>query len=592
MSIKSKRWIIADAPNKSEVEQLINETNLNTIVAGILVQRGIKNLEQAKVFFRPDSSQLHDPFLMKDMDKAVARLIKAINHNERILIYGDYDVDGTTSVTLVYVFLSTFYSNLDIYNPDRYLEGYGISTQGIDYAAETGCSLIIALDCGIKAVEKVQYAAAKGIDFIICDHHLPGSVLPEAVAVLDPKREDCLYPYKELSGCGVGFKLMQALHQQGFGREEDLHSLFDLLAVSICSDIVPITGENRTLCYLGFKKLIQNPRPSLQALLAASGHVLEDGSVKPGLTVSDIVFGVGPRINAAGRIGHASDAVKLLISNDNDLLNDLATFLNKQNADRQEFDSSITQEATEILEATPFFDRKLSTVVFKQDWHKGVIGIVASRLVEKFYKPTVVLTSSNGKITGSARSVEGFDLYAAIDACGHVLEQYGGHAHAAGLTLNFENLENFRQAFEEEVSKRITEDMLQPCIIIDMELPLAKISYSLFKTIQLMQPFGPGNMQPVFMAKAVQDNGMGRLLAGKKGTYETVKLFLTHPDCVHNGKPYSIEAIGFGLGETFKSIQPGALMDICYTIEENNFNGRTSLQLVLKDLKPHVAQDF
>lgn len=587
MTLKPKRWIFAEQPDASLVEDLMNESKLHPVVCKLLVQRGVFNLQEAIPFFKPEWSHLHDPFLMKDMDKAVDRLIHAIANDERILIYGDYDVDGTTAIALVYNYLLPIHPNLDFYNPDRYTEGYGISFQGIDYAEASGCKLMVALDCGIKALDKAHYARSKGIDLIICDHHLPGNELPDAIAVLDPKRPDCTYPYKELSGCGVGFKLMQALCHKGYGSEESLKQLLDLLAVSICADIVPITGENRILCHLGIQKLITNPRPSLHALLSVAGHVLQDGRVKPNLSVSDIVFGLGPRINAAGRLGHASDAVRLLIAEDADTLQQLTQNLNKQNADRQEFDSNITTEAACMLQADEAFVTQVSTVVFKADWHKGVIGIVASRLVEKFYKPTVVLTESNGKLTGSARSIAGFDLYEAIEACSHVLEQYGGHAHAAGLTLKYENLEIFRQRFEEEVAKRITDDMLQPVITIDLELPLKDVSYALLRQLRHMAPFGPGNMQPVFMARGVYDNGNGRILAGKKGSYETIKLYLTHPDCVHEGRNYAIEAVGFGLAENFKNIETGALMDVCFTLDENVYNGNTNLQLILKDIKPH-----
>ena len=567
-----KNWKIKTPGNPSTVEHLSQVLGIETAIANLLAQRNIATYEEAKAFFRPELSFLHDPFLMKDMDKAVDRIGLALKHGEKILIYGDYDVDGTTSVALVYLFLRKITQNLLYYVPNRDKEGYGVSAKGIDYAIENKVGLIISLDCGIKAVDKVRYAKENGIDFIVSDHHNPGEVLPDAVAVLDPKRVDCSYPYKELSGCGVGYKLMQAIGIQQNIDHLELENLLDLVAVSIASDIVPITGENRILAFFGLKKLSESPCPGLRSIIKIAG--LENKEI----TIDDIVFKIGPRINAAGRIENGVKAVELLVSEDESLAASLGGKIDDFNNTRKSIDNTITTEALKLIADDPKLKEYNSTVLFNPSWHKGVIGIVASRLIETYYRPTVVLTESNGLATGSARSVEGFDLYQAIDACSDLLENFGGHMFAAGITLKVENVQPFRERFEEVVAKTIKEDQLAPSIEIDLEIGLKDISPKFFRILKQFQPFGPENMSPIFLTKNVVDNGSGRIVGN---TSEHLKLEL-----IQETDPFRVyPAIGFQLSEHYPYIKKGNPFDICYSIEENEFRGTTTLQLRLRDIK-------
>lgn len=562
-----KRWLLKTIPPHEQIESLSKAININWYLSAILLQRGISDYTEAKNFFRPSLSDLHDPFLMKDMDLAITRIRKAIENEEKILIYGDYDVDGTTAVSLVFSYFRKFYPECEVYIPDRYAEGYGVSSAGIEYAEQNHFSLIIALDCGIKSMDLVQAALEKGIDFIICDHHLPADVLPRAVAVLDPKRNDCPYPYKELSGCGIGYKLLQA-YAQRYRDENELHEFLDLVCVSIASDIVPITGENRVLTYFGLKKLNENPRPGLKALK-------DIAAIKNDLDVSGIVFTLGPRINAAGRVAHARAAVDLLISETEDEANNLAEKVNLKNEIRKQFDSDITEEAIAMIEGDETMRKSKSTVLFKNTWHKGVIGIVAARCVEKYYRPTVILTESNNKITGSARSVSGFDLYNAILECSDLLEKFGGHKYAAGLTLDLANLEPFQRKFEEVVSSSITEDMLTPVVDVDITLHFDAINTKFLNILKQIGPFGPENPRPVFMSENVyvfnslssfKDKHV-RFLIGQEGS-ENV-----------------FQAVGFDLAENYNRLAKRDPFRMAYTIEENTFNGVTSLQLRIKDIK-------
>ena len=567
-----KNWIIKVPGDAQKTKLLMDTLGVDYPVANLLVQRNISTFEDAKNFFRPDITLLHDPFLMKDMDKAVQRLEKAISSNENILIYGDYDVDGTTSVSLVYSFLKNFHSKIGYYIPDRYSEGYGVSYKGIDFAANNGFSLIIALDCGIKAVEKVEYASQKGIEFIICDHHTAGTTIPNAVAVLDPKRHDCKYPFKELSGCGVGFKLLQAYCQHKKISEEQLYTFLDLVVVSIASDIVPIVGENRILAHFGLKQLNSNPRNGLKAIITTSGL---DGK---SITIDDIVFKIGPRINAAGRINSGNSSVELLVSNDAHLAADMSDVINDFNNTRRSIDNTITQQALKMIATSKELQNKKSTILFNPEWHKGVVGIVASRLTESYYKPTIVLTESNGFITGSARSVAGYDLYKAIESCSGLLENFGGHMFAAGLTMKKENLKAFTQQFEEVVCDTIMNEQMIPIVDIDMEISLKEITPKLFRILKQFEPFGPENMMPVFMSESVVDDGTGKAV-GANG--EHLKLSLLHED--EPFKPYP--AIGFNLSQHYKHIIKGKPFDVCYCVDENEYRGHTNLQLRIKDIK-------
>lgn len=562
-----KRWEYKAEPAAEKVKELSEAININNFLSAILIQRGVDSFEKAKKFFRPSLDELHDPFLLSDMHEAVERLHQAIISQEKILIYGDYDVDGTTAVALVYSYLKTFYQHCEFYIPDRYKEGYGVSEAGIIWAEENGFSLIIALDLGIKARDMVVLANHKGIDFIICDHHLPDDQIPQAVAVLDPKRKDCSYPFKELSGCGLGFKLVQA-YARRYRKEEEVFKFLDFVAVSIASDIVPVTGENRILAFHGLEQLNKAPSPGLKALKDISGS-------KQDLDISGIVFTLGPRINAAGRVAHAKGAVELLIASSDEEATTLAEKVNLKNDLRREFDLSITEEALVMIEESDVLRHAKSTVLFKNTWHKGVIGIVASRCIERFYRPTIILTQSNGVITGSARSVKGFDLYRAIESCGDLLEKFGGHTHAAGLSLKPENLEAFRERFEQVVSSTITEDQLTPLIEIDAVVPFDALTWKFNKVLKQMAPFGPDNQKPVFEARNVfvqnsltmfKDRHL-RFLAGQAGS-ETV-----------------YQTVGFDQGEYYDLLVTGDQFSMAFTLEENTYNGETSLQLRIRDLK-------
>ncbi|WMN12841.1 single-stranded-DNA-specific exonuclease RecJ [Marivirga salinae] len=565
---KQKKWIIEPEPQSPKVDELSQSININPVLSKILVNRGITSFEEAKSYFRPSIEDCHDPFLMQDMSIAVNRLIKAIDNNEPILVYGDYDVDGSTSVAMMYSFLKNYCKNLFYYIPDRYLEGYGISIKGIDYAKENNCGLIISLDCGIKALDQVNYANSKDIDFIICDHHNPGETLPEAIAVLDPKRKDCSYPFKELSGCGVGFKLIQAFCIQKEIPEHHAFELLDLVAISIAADIVAVTGENRTLAFYGLEKINFNPRPGIKALLQASG-------LKDKITISNLVFQLGPRINAAGRIDHAHLAVRLLTAIHEDEALIIAENVTTKNNTRKDFDQNITAEALSTIEENENLLSAKSTVLFNKNWHKGVIGIVASRCIEHHYRPTIIMTESNGKATGSARSVEGFDLYSAIESCKEHLEQFGGHKHAAGLTLSIDQIPNFAAAFEAIVQKHITEEQLIPKVNIDSYIELDQITDKFYSILSQMDPFGPGNMQPVFAAKNLSIVGEPLILKEKH-------LKLTIKDKSGKNK---ITAIGFGMAEYKALIMNSNTFEIAFTIQENHFNGVKSLQLYLKDIR-------
>lgn len=552
-------------------EKLEAALDISPILARLLVQRGISTPDEATRFFRPNLDDLHDPFLMADMDKAVERLTKAIEHKERILIYGDYDVDGTTSVSLVYKFIKKFYDNVDFYIPDRYNEGYGISVQGIDFATTEGCKLIVALDCGIKAIEKVAYAREAGIDFIICDHHTPDDQLPDAVAVLDPKRPDCPYPYKHLSGCGVGFKLLQAFSSHNNIPFSDLEPLLDLLALSIASDIVPITSENRILAYYGLKQLNSHPSIGVKSILEVCG--LSDKEI----SISDIVFKIGPRINASGRMKLATESVELMVSNDMNFAREKSDTINEYNNDRKDLDKNITDEAIRLIASNEEYSRRKSIVVYKPDWHKGVIGIVASRLAEEFYKPAVVLTFSNGLASGSARSVPGFDVYKAIDSCRDILENFGGHRYAAGLSMKAENVPLFEQRMEAYVASTITEEQMLPLIDIDSVLTFSDITPRFINTLKQFSPFGPGNTKPVFATLNVKDAGPSRLV-GKDQDHLKLDLTDDSSTTIMNG-------IAFGMGRHFGDLKARKPLDVCYTIEENNFSGSTTIQLLIKSIR-------
>lgn len=563
-----KRWVIVPKDKTEVSETLEKDLGIHPVLVQLLLQRDIKSYEQAKEFFRPGLDQLHDPFLMEGMEKAIIRIEEAMGRKEKILVYGDYDVDGTTAVALLFGFFSHYYSYIEYYLPDRYEEGYGLSFKGIDYAVENGYSLIITLDCGIKEIDKVKYAREKGIDVIIGDHHLPGPQLPDAYAVLDPKREDCAYPYKELSGCGIAFKIVQAFVLKNKMPIEYAYQYLDLVAVSIASDIVPITGENRVLAYFGLQKLNSMPCCGLQALIELSGKPTGN------FTINDILFQLGPRINAAGRIEHAKDAVKLLLSKSLSDAVEYSLEIDSQNTLRKGFDLKITEEALEILESDVAQVKKKTTVLFKEDWHKGVIGIVASRLTEKYYRPTIILTQSNGHVTGSARSVLGFDLYEALSECGHLLHQYGGHKYAAGLTMDPKNVEIFQDKFEEVVSRRITDDMLVQEISMDSPLQLTEIDAKFYRILKQFEPSGPLNETPIFLSKDVVVVG-NPILVGSNH----LKMTVIQSDSS------SFDCIGFGLGNFVEILKSGLKCDICYCISENNWREKRTLQLVLKGIK-------
>lgn len=561
------RWTLTEKPNPLTVNQLADALGVDTRIATLLVQRGISTFEEARQFFRPSLNDLHDPYLMKDMDKAVARIEKAVANGERILVFGDYDVDGTTAVSLMSGYLRSFYPNVDTYIPDRYGEGYGVSIAGIDYADDNGCTLIIALDCGIKSPDKVAYANEKGIDFIICDHHRPGDTLPDAVAVLDPKRDDCTYPYDELCGAGVGFKLVQALAANRNQTIMDLLPWLDLVATAIAADIVPITGENRILATFGLNVINTNPRPGIKALI--------QNVKKKILTISDVVFTIAPRINAAGRISHGNHAVALLTEFDLTQAEEFAAQIETFNTDRKGLDKQITVEALAQIDRNNDHNRK-TTVVYQEDWHKGVIGIVASRLIETYYRPTLVFTKSGDKLAASARSVRDFDVYNALEACADCLEQFGGHMYAAGLTLKEEQYENFRNRFEEVVAATIAPELLIPEIRIDEEIDFSDITPKFFRILKQFEPFGPGNMTPVFMTRKVRDTGYGKAIGSDN---EHLKLYIKQGDSESYG------AIGFGLGKKQSLACNGDTFDAAYSIEENEWNGEVKLQLRLRDLR-------
>ncbi|UYZ62213.1 single-stranded-DNA-specific exonuclease RecJ [Hymenobacter weizhouensis] len=569
-----KRWIRKPTPDTEQIRHLADVLRVNEAIIALLCQRRVCTFEEARAYFRPDLSQLPDPLLMRDMDRAVDRLVRALHLGERVLVFGDYDVDGTTSVALVYSYLRQYFGpeRIDYYIPDRYKEGYGVSEAGIDFASDFGYQLIIALDCGVKAVEKIAYANQRGVDFIICDHHLPGAELPQAVAVLDPKRPDCQYPHKELSGCGVGFKLMQAFTQHQGLPEEVLYELLDLVAVSIAADIVPITGENRTLAYHGLRLLNDSShpqRPGLDALRELAG--IQNAE----LNISSLVFGFAPRINAAGRMGDAKRSVAMLLADTTAEAVSTAGVVDKTNQERRGFDTSITKEALEMIEQDDLLRSARTTVLFKQDWHKGVVGIVASRCLDKYYRPTIILTESNGKATGSARSVVGFDVHQAIEECADLLDQFGGHMYAAGLTLPLENVPAFREKFERIVASRIQPEQLIPPVEIDWTLRLSDITLGFFNLLRQMEPFGPGNPNPVFQSEQVYAAPDSARIVGNSH----LKLALTQ-----DGR-HTIDAIGFGLGDYYTRIRQGQPFSVCYTIEMNEFRGVRNLQLRVKDIR-------
>jgi single-stranded-DNA-specific exonuclease len=560
------RWTINQNSDQKIINQLSNELSIDTTLAALLVNRGIVSFDDAKNFFRPKLEHLHNPFLMMDMDIAVKRIDQAISNKENILIYGDYDVDGTTAVSLVFSYLKTHTQNLATYIPDRYEEGYGISYQGIDFADDNNITLIIALDCGIKAIEKVSYASEKGIDFIIGDHHKPGLEIPEALAVLNPKRKDCQYPYKELCGCGIGFKLIQAIASEKGESIDELVPYLDLVAIAIAADIVPITGENRILTYYGLQVINSNPRTGIKAII----HQVK----KTSLNITDVVFIIAPRINAAGRIKHGNAAVELLTELDFEAAKEFAATINEYNLRRKELDQQMTKEALDQIKNLG--EQEIhTTVVFNENWHKGVIGIVASRLIETYYRPTLVFTKSKDVLTASARSVKGFDVYEALEQCSEFIDQFGGHKYAAGLTLKPENYQAFKNKFEEVVSATIDKKLCTPEILIDAELDLSTITPKFYRILQQMAPFGPKNMRPVFKTSAVRDNGYGKLVGSEKNH---LKL-----NIIHGADRKTYNAIGFGLGEKINHIQN--TFDIAYTLDENEWNGVKSVQLVLKDIR-------
>ena len=572
MVVAERKWNVKEASDPEVVGRLSAELGIDRVLADLLVKRGVTTFEEARGFFRPQLQNLHDPFLMADMDKAVTRVHQAVEEKQKILVYGDYDVDGTTAVALVYSFLGRFTNRLGFYIPDRYDEGYGLSYKGLDWASDNGYQLIITLDCGIKAIEKVEYARAKGIDVIICDHHLPEDALPKAVAVLDPKREDCRYPFDDLCGCGVGFKLVQAYAQRYGIPFEDLEPLLDLQVVSIASDLVSMTGENRILAYFGLKRLNENPRKGLLAMINLAK--LEPGHIG----IDDIVFKIGPRINAAGRMESGRLAVELLTATDDRTAFQIGNKINDNNNDRKSIDREITQEALEMVQSGQALETENVTIVYNPTWNKGVVGIVASRLVEAYYKPTVVLTKSNGFITGSARSVAGFDLYASIESCADLLENFGGHVYAAGLTMKESSLQEFCQRMDKYVSEHIVKSVLTPVIEIDSRLDFSQITPKFTRILKQFQPFGPGNANPVFLTEDVYDAGNGRKV-GAGGVH--MKL-----DLMQESQPYrQIAAIAFNMSDFYDHIKAGNPVDVCYSIVENFYRGSSTIQLRLKDMR-------
>ena len=569
---KEREWTLRAPADPENVAQLSAELGVDPVLASLLINRGVRTFEEARSFFRPSLSALHDPFLMKDMDKAVARLEKAISGREKILVYGDYDVDGTTAVALVYSFIRKLTPLVDFYIPDRYDEGYGVSRKGLDWASANDVKLVITLDCGIKAIDKVAYAADKGIDMIICDHHLPEEEIPAAAAVLDPKREDCNYPFDDLSGCGVGFKLVQAYSMHNNIDFETLLPLLDLLVVSIASDLVTVVGENRVLAHFGLKRLNEQPRIGLQAMINLAN--LEPGHI----SIDDIVFKIGPRINAAGRMESGRLAVELLTAEDTATAMTIGTKINDNNNERKSIDREITKEALDMVQNGSCLSSENAVIVYGPDWNKGVVGIVASRLVEAYYKPTFVLTNSNGFVTGSARSVRGFDLYEAISSCSDLLENYGGHIYAAGLTMREENLPEFTRRIEKYVGEHITCVMATPVIDVDSEINFSQITPKFFRVLKQFQPFGPGNSSPVFLTKNVYDDGNGRKV-GPGGQHLKLEL-------IQESQPYhQVSAIAFNMADYFDHIRNGNPIDVCYSIVENYYRGNSTIQLRIKDMR-------
>lgn len=561
------RWTLKPKPEAHKLNHLMEVLQVDEVVATLLLQRGIETFEAAKTFFRPSIEDIHDPFLMKDMDIAVARIDKAIADGENIMVYGDYDVDGTTSVALVSSYLKTIYPNIATYIPDRYEEGYGLSFQGIDYASDNDISLIITLDCGIKAIDKVAYATEKGIDIVICDHHRPGNELPKAIAVLDPKRDDCNYPYDELCGCGVGFKLIQALGSKRGQTITDLFPYLDLVATAIAADIVPVTGENRTLAYFGMQVINSAPRAGIKAII--------NQLKKDTLTITDVVFVIAPRINAAGRISHGLHAVELLTEDNIEIASQYAASIEAFNMERRELDQEITQEAFQQIEKLEEQER-FTTVVYDENWHKGVIGIVASRLIETYYRPTLVFTKSGDKLAASARSVKGFDVYNALEQCKEHITQFGGHKYAAGLTLKEENYQAFKDAFEEVVKNTIDKNLLTPEILIDKEITLKEITPKFYRILKQFSPFGPQNMSPIFMSTELKDTGWAKCVGAEK---DHLRLNAVQK----RSKP--IAGIGFNLGDKLPQIQNKKLFDAVYSVDENVWNGNVTLQMRLRDIK-------
>ena len=572
MGISERQWILKTPADPEKAAQLAAELGIDRVLADLLVQRGVETFDQARSFFRPRLEDLHDPFLMTDMDKAVQRLHEAITQGQKILVYGDYDVDGTTAVAQVYSFIKRFTQQVDFYIPDRYDEGYGLSYKALDWAGDNDVDLVITLDCGIKAIDKVEYARTKGIEVIICDHHLPEDELPGAVAILDPKREDCHYPFDDLCGCGVGFKLVQGYVQRYQLDPEVLEPLLDLQVVSISSDLVSMTGENRILAHYGLKRLNENPRKGLLAMINLAK--LEPGHI----TIDDIVFKIGPRINAAGRMESGRMAVELLTATDDKVAFRLGEAINDSNNERKSIDREITQEALEMVSEGTALETENVTIVYDPTWNKGVVGIVASRLVEAYYKPTVVLTKSNGFVTGSARSVQGFDLYSAIESCADLLENFGGHVYAAGLTMKEENLEEFCKRMNRFVSGNITREELTPVVELDARLNFSQITPKFTRILKQFQPFGPGNNNPMFLTEDVYDAGNGRKV-GAGGVH--LKL-----DLMQESQPYrQIAAIGFNMADYYDHIKAGNPIDICYSIVENFYRGSSTVQLRLKDIR-------
>lgn len=560
------RWRAKPLPNQEQVLQLSESIRVNPYISTILVQRGIDTYEKAEKFFRPKLEDLHNPFEMKDMDVAIKRIQTAVTNQEGILVYGDYDVDGTTAVSIVYSYFKSFNQNIEYYIPDRYKEGYGISRAGLEYAAEKGFTLVITLDCGIRSNDLVDYGNSLGLEMIICDHHLPGDTLPKAAAILNPKRRDCTYPYKELSGAGIGFKLIQAYNEKQGMPTEMVYDYLDMVAVSIASDLVDIRGENRVLSFYGLKKLNENPSIGLQTLL-------DDCPKKEQYTISDIIFGIGPRINAAGRIADAKAAVKVLIEKDYNTAKKYAKVLSERNHERKELDSDITRDAVDMVQKSPRLMSKYSMVLQGEGWSKGVIGIVASRMVEQFYKPTIVFSLNDGMLTGSARSIKTFDIHEAIGACGELVEQFGGHKYAAGLSIKVENFDAFADKFEAIVRESVTADDLVPVVEYDLEMETSMITPGMMKILKQLSPFGPGNSIPVFRSNNLRANQTAKILKDRH-----LKMQVQTP----NGP---MDSIGFGLAEHWPSVTDAQIFHACYCIEENTYNGRTNLQLRLQDIK-------